>query len=83
MLGRRCPGASSLLRMPRTTCVTSCSRMVTSPPWANQSCMVDYLKHSAVSALAGYSLSCESLNVAAKLVKGYVLDTQIHEPVSK
>src|SRR5258706_12582536 len=30
--------------MPRTTCVTSCSRMLTSLSRANQSCMADHLK---------------------------------------
>jgi hypothetical protein len=42
-VGKRCPGARSSLRIPRMTCVTTCSRMVTSLPRANQSCMTGYL----------------------------------------
>lgn len=42
VLGNRCSGASSSHRIPRTTCVTSCSRMGTPPLRANQNRMAFY-----------------------------------------
>jgi len=46
VLGRRCPESRPSLRMPRMTCVTSCSGMLTTPLRANHGCMMDYLKLS-------------------------------------
>jgi hypothetical protein len=46
VLGRRCPESRPSLRMPRMTCVTSCSGMLTPPLRANHGCMMDYLKLS-------------------------------------